>query len=370
MKIGIDASFLNRSHSGGKEQVLFNLLKGFQALGKARNIHIFAYNYSADVIKGLIPDATFTFIPYKNTSLKKTIADSLFKTFKLTRLVKQHEIDVLFFPHYNTGLKRFAIPTVVLPHDIQIISQAGRFGLKDRIVYGLQYYFDFKLRTRIIAISDYDYREIVKYYPRHQSKISRIYNPIDTDFSIPPGRYIDVAPYLCAINIAYVHKNTITLIKAFEKILPQIDHNLILIGRVNQETEFLQTYVREHNLGKRVTFTGFLNDQELNEVLYHASLYVNPSLFEGFGMTAIEAAIRCVPVISSMTGATPEVTRNLLNYYHPADDYELLAEKMLEILNTEQSLPKLEAIREEYLACYAYTKVSQSYYEFFEGLMK
>jgi glycosyltransferase involved in cell wall biosynthesis len=369
MKIGIEAFFLNRTHSGGKEQVLFNLLKGFQALGKARDIHIFAYDYSADVIKGLIPDATFTFIPYKNTFMKKTIADSVLKTFKLGRLAERHGIDVLFFPHFNTGLKKFKIPTVVLPHDIQVMSNAGQFALKDRIIYGLQYYFDFKLRTKIIAISDFDTGEIEKYYPRCQSKIKRIYNPVATDFSMPRGKSTIAAPFICAINIAYVHKNTITLIKAFQKIMHKIQHNLVLIGRIKKETEFLRTYVHEHNLEDRVQFTGFLEQQELNRLLYHASLYVNPSLFEGFGLTAIEAAMRCVPVISSMTGASPEVTRNLLNYYRPADDYEALAGKMLEILQTEQSLIKLKAIKEEYLACYAYTKIGGIYYEFFEGLM-
>ncbi|MDD4238556.1 MAG: glycosyltransferase [Desulfotomaculaceae bacterium] len=370
MKLGIDASFLNRTHSGGKEQVLFNLLKGFQAIGKARNIHIFTYDYSAAVIKGLIPDANFTFIPYPNTSLNKTIVDSLFKTFKLDRLVKQHGIDVLFFPHFNTGLKKFKIPTVVLPHDIQVKSNAGRFALKDRVIYGLQYYFDFKLRTKIVAISDYDFKEIEKYYPQHKAKIKRIYNPVDTDFSLPPEKHSSATPYICAINIAYRHKNTITLIKAFEKIMHKIDHNLVLIGRIKQETDFLRTYVSEHDLGKRVIFTGFLKEQELNRVLSHASLYVNPSLFEGFGMTAIEAALRCVPVLTSVTGATLEVTRKLLNYYDPAGDDELLAKKMLELLHTEQPLPKLAAIKEDYMACYAYTAVSKRYYEFFGGLMQ
>lgn len=370
MKIGIEAFFLNRTHGGGKEQVLFNLLKGFQALGKARDIHIFAYDYAAGVIKDLIPDATYTFIPYKNTFIKKTITDSFLKTFKLGRLAKQHGIDVLFFPHYNTGLKKFKVPTVVLPHDIQVISNAGQFGPKDRIIYGLQYYFDFKSRTKIIAISDFDAGEIEEYFPRRKTKIRRIYNPVYTDFSVPEEKPTGAPPYICTVNIAYAHKNTIILIKAFEKIMDRIQHNLVLIGRTSQETDFLRAYVRQNNLEGRVKFTGFLEEQELNRVLGHASLYINPSLFEGFGMTAIEAAIRCVPVLSSMTGASLEVTRGLLNYYQPSDDYEVLAEKMLEILRREQPPAKLKAIKEEYLACYAYTRISSIYYELFEGLIQ
>jgi glycosyltransferase involved in cell wall biosynthesis len=371
MKIGIDATFLNRVHSGGKEQVLFNLLKGWQALGKAPDIHVFAYDYSEDVIKDLIPGASFTFIPYKNYFCKKTVADSLFKTFELGRLVKRQQIDLLFFPHYNTGLKRFDIPTVVLPHDIQVKSRADQFSLQDRLLYGTHYYLDFKLRDKIISVSDYDRSEMEKYYPQHKSKIKRIYNPIDTSFSLPPGKTAAGTPYICTVNIAYAHKNTITLIKAFAKIMHTIEHDLVLIGRTRQETGFLQDYVCGHNLGERIILTGFLKDRELDRVLCQASLYVNPSLFEGFGMAAIEAAIRCVPVLSSRTGATPEVTRGLLNYYEPADDEEILAAKMLELLQQEQCRPpaKLAAIRESYLACYAHTRISQIYYDFFQELM-
>jgi len=370
MKIGIDACFLNRTHSGGKEQVLFNLLKGFQNLGIARNIHIFTYAYSEADITELIPDAACTLITYPYAFAKKTVSDSLFKTFELNKLVKQHGIDLFFFPHYNTGFKKFDIPTVVLPHDIQSVSNDSQFSVKDRIIYGLQYHFDFQLRSKIIAISDFDQQEIKKYYPQHRSKIIRIYNPIDTDFSPPPEKSKNTYPYICAVNIAYVHKNTITLIKAFEEIMDKIPHNLVLIGRIREETEFLRTYVRDNNLGNRVVFTGLVSKEEFNELLFHASLYVNPSLFEGFGMTAIEAAVRCVPVISSVAGASMEVTRKLLNYYHPADDDKLLARKVLELLHTEPARPKLEAIREEYISCYSYIEISRRYYEFFEGLVK
>lgn len=370
MKIGIEAFFLNRSHSGGKEQVLFNLLKGFQALGKARHFHIFAYDYAADLVKGLIPDAAFTFIPYKNTFIKKTVTDSVLKTFRLGRLAERQGIDVLFFPHFNTGLRKFKIPAVVLPHDIQVISNAGQFALKDRIIYGLQYYFDFKLRTKIIAISDFDAGEIEKHYPRCRSKIIRIYNPVDTDFPEPVEKPAAAVPYICAINIAYTHKNTITLIKAFEKIMPGIPHNLVLIGRIKPETEFLKAYVKDRSLGERVQFTGHLEQREFNRLLGHASLYVNPSLFEGFGLTAIEAALRCVPVICSVTGATPEVTRGLLNYYQPAGDHDVLAGKMLEVLQAGQSPANLKAIKEEYLERYACTKISSIYFELFERLVQ
>jgi glycosyltransferase involved in cell wall biosynthesis len=369
MKLGIDATFLNQNHSGGKEQVLFNLLKGFQKLGYGKNIHIFAYDYSETEIKQLIPDAGITLIPRKSGFIKKTIKDSILKTFRLGKLVRQYKIDVLLFPHYNTGLKRFSIPTVVIPHDIQIKSNARQFTLKDRIIYGLQYYFDFKLRTKIIAISEFDQHEIEKYYPIYKNKIKQIYNPIDTDFIMPRHNEEIKPPYICAVNIAYIHKNTITLIKAFQKIMKVIDHNLLLIGRINAKTEFLIDYINQNKLADRVKFTGFLDNQKFGEVLGKSSLFVNPSLFEGFGMTSIEAAIRCIPVISSTEAASVEVTRNLLNYYQPVHDSEKLARKIMEVLNNKNSQDNLESIKNELISCYGHIKIARDYINFLEGLM-
>lgn len=368
MRIGVEAFFLKPSHGGGKEQVLFNLLKGFQHIGRASTIHVFAYDYSADILKELIPDAEFTFVPYKNIFGYKTLNDSFLKTFRLKGLVKQHKIDVLFFPHYNTGLRKFKIPSVVLPHDIQTVSNPAQFSLKARMIYGLQYHFDFKLRTKIIAISDFDRSEIEKFYPHYRNKIERIYNPVDTDFTVPEKNNPGAPPYICAVNIAYGHKNTITLIRAFEKIMENIEHNLVLIGATTGGTEFLKTFVAEHKLGDRVRFTGFLGDRELHQVLCGAALFVNPSLFEGFGLPAIEAGLRCVPVISSMTGASVEVTKNLLNYYQPADDHGILAEKILEVLSQRQSSAELEAIRNNYLSSYAYSHISRLYHDFLTRL--
>lgn len=369
MNLGIDATFLlNQQHIGGKQQVLFNMLKGFQNLGYAENVHIFTYTYAEDLLKQQIPAAKFHLVSYPEIFSNKTLNDIYFKTFKLNRMVKENKINVLLFPHYNTGLRRFAVPTAVIPHDIQVKSKSEEFALKDRLFYGLQYHFDFKLRSKIIAISDYDQREIEKYYPAYKSKIVKIYNPIITDISPQAEKMKKKKPYICTVNIAYVHKNTITLIKAFQRIMHLIDHDLVLIGRLKPETEFLIKYIKDHKLENRVRMTGFIDEEELNEIVCRSDLFVNPSLFEGFGMTVIEAALRCVPIISSMTGATLEVTRNLLHYYQPADDYNILADKILEVLSNRDSLQHLENIRNVYMTCYDYIKICQDYITLFEEI--
>lgn len=369
MKIGIDLTFLRAEYDGGKEQVAFNLLDGFHGLGLGSEMTIFIYSHSYDRIRTLIPDAKIKVI--ENTfSLfikKKSIADMLLRTFKLPKLVKEERLDILFFPFYYTGLSKFSIPTIVLPHDVQFKEAPKRFGLKAFIFDSIFYYFDFKLRNKIIAISNYDAFIIGKYYPGFMKKIHVIYNPIKF-IKINKADMISnnqAEPYIMSINIGFSHKNVITLIKAFELVKEQIPHNLVLVGRLRKSTYFLERYVKENGLQDRVFFTGFVSEEELQRLFCNCCLYVTPSLYEGFGMTPVEAMGMGIPVISSKETALPEATKNLANYYEPPEDTNALADQIRQVLHNGLDEKELEAIRNKMTQSYDYRTIAQQYYDFF-----
>ena len=370
IKIGVDALFLNKKYSGGKEQVLFNLLRGFQENGTGGDFHIFCYNHSFDYLKSLIPDASFTVLRYKNYLGKKTLTTCLIKTFMLGSWIRSQSIDVMFFPNYNTGFSGLQIPSAVLPHDIQAISHPGRFRPSIRLIHRTIYHFDFTLRTKIIAISDFDYREIVAHYPALQKKISLIYNPVAIPKIPKKGTSPHPRPYICAMNLSYNHKNGITLLKAFRKILPLLEHNLIIIGGINAQVQELQQFVRDNHLESRILFTGFLKEEDMLNILGHADLFVNPSLFEGFGLTSIEAALQEIPVLTSKDGAAFEVTMNLLRYYEPTEDADALAAKITEVLNNPPAPAELKSIRNAFDEKYSYLRISAAYYSMFKELLE
>lgn len=101
------------------------------------------------------------------------------------------------------------------------------------------------------------------------------------------------------MNLQFHHKNIITLIKAYELIKTQIEYKLVLIGNVPDRVAYLKEYVTEHHLEEDVVFTGFATEEKVNKFLGACALYVNPSVYEGFGMTAVEAIIKQVPTLVS-----------------------------------------------------------------------
>ena len=106
-----------------------------------------------------------------------------------------------------------------------------------------------------------------------------------------------------------------------------------MVGDVPERVSFLKEYVIKNNLQKRVKFTGFLSDSERISLLQKSRLYVNPTLYEGFGMTAVEAMILGVPVLVSKIETNYEVTLGMCEYYEPAEDSDILAAKILECMD-------------------------------------
>ena len=141
--------------------------------------------------------------------------------------------------------------------------------------------------------------------------------------------------YILDINSYTERKNNITLLKAFYLIKDKTDLNLIFCGGQKDEKIFneLQDFVHANNLEKRVNFYFSIPEEEKNWLMLNATLFVNPSTFEGFGRTPVDAAICNIPVISSKATSLYEATQGLVNYYeNPIDEIEL-SQKILYVLN-------------------------------------
>jgi len=82
--------------------------------------------------------------------------------------------------------------------------------------------------------------------------------------------------------------------------------------------------VKSLELENLVQFVGRLTDEELACVYSGADFFVFPSLYEGFGLTVLEAMACGVPIIASQIGAIQEVARDTVHYFHPEREDELI----------------------------------------------
>ncbi len=369
MKIVIDLSYIFGLDSGGKTQVSFIILKGLLKTAPDNEYVIICNNNIQEYIKENFPAV-------KTMSLKnyfksgKDRFKNIFMQFIRKNIIIPYKInkenpDVVFFPHDRVCLfnlyKKFK--TVMLPHDIQPISNPKKWPLITRYHYKLYYLQDFKYMKKIIAISDADNKEMETFFPKYIDKINKIYNPLDTDAYEKYTFNSIKQNTIVAVNYIFPHKNIMTLLKAFHSICDKIEkYNLILIGRT---TDDVVEYVKSNKLEERIIITGFIEEDEKNKYLLNCRLYVNPTLFEGFGMTAVEAIMLGAPCLLSDIPVNREVTMGFADFYSPPDDSKILANKILDLLSEKPNDDELKNRAKIVAQKYNYINAASEYVEIF-----
>ncbi len=371
-KIALNYIYLSKHHSGGKDQVGLNLLKGLYENGMTKQMVVICYPFSVDTIRKIAPDIRIITVKGKGggSELKRMFQVSMTNTFQIPKVVKKHGIEVMYHLSYNNGLRKQPAKTVMVPHDIKQIAHRKLANVTvpwyKYILYRIMYGLDYRHNDKIVAISEFDKNEMYQYYGKYKDKIIRIYNPVCAE-----QREIvtEKEPFIMAMNLQFHHKNIITLLKAYEKIMDKITENLYLVGNVPERVSYLKEYVKEHHMEERVIFTGFVSDEQVVEMLSRTRLYVNPTLFEGFGMPAVEAMIYGAPTLLSGIPANREVTKGLVDYYEPPEDDTTLANAILQALANPVSGEKLKKNANAMLKAYHYQKIAEEYYRLFLNMV-
>lgn len=329
IKICVNALSLQPTHKGGAEAVFLNLVKGFRNQGYAKNITYFCYPEMAEIVSRITPESEVIIVENMINEKHARISAELVQTKIFYRMYKKYKFDVILFANPEVGLFKYDVPTVVIPHDIQTVSRPEMN--KNKFQYYINYLLyrkSFKNINKIIAISNDDKKNIEKHYGFSKNKIVKVYDPIDiTEDEI---KLVSAKKeYIFAVNIQYEHKNIDTLIKAFSIFIKQNpNYKLYLAGAKNWYTDKLEELVKELNLSEKVVFLGFIDKRELIDYWLKARLYVNPSIFEGFGMTSVESIIYGAPTLLADLDINREVTDGLCSYYNDLKNPMVLAAEM------------------------------------------
>ena len=89
----------------------------------------------------------------------------------------------------------------------------------------------------------------------------------------------------------------------------------------------------EQKIGSRITFAGALDERQLDALYNRADAFVLPTRHEGYGMAVAEAIARGIPVVSTPTGAIPDLVDETSGLLVPIDDVEALTEALETIMN-------------------------------------
>lgn len=105
----------------------------------------------------------------------------------------------------------------------------------------------------------------------------------------------------------------------------------VIAGKIEDDARILLNLVEDKNVWDVVQFLGPISEKEKIKRLYECGIYLQPTLFEGFGLAIAEALLCETPVISSKKGAVPEVTNDFC-YYTDCSPNEI-ANALVEVYN-------------------------------------
>ena len=344
-RVLINGLFLVPGKVGGAETYLVNILKGLVARGYTENVSLLLDKAFAAEFHPIISQFDIIFI---NIKLQRRLSDYL--TYWLTE--RFQEFDVIFQPNYISpffcwkGKKKVNYYTTI--HDLQYLSYPALFSQQKRLWLYYSHLHTLQFADKVLCISEFVKQDIIKHFgKKYAPKLQVIYNSIDFD-SLEEIKYKNVPdePYLLSVSALWPHKNTLTLIKAFNSFKASTGNpiKLMLVGQSTNQLRsgnfaaYHKMIQNELSKSKDIQFTGYVSEEKLVALYNQCSLFIFPSLFEGFGMPAIEASGLGKPVITTKCGAIEEVTLGKGIYVNDPLNHEEWAEKIAYGLNNIEAL--------------------------------
>jgi glycosyltransferase involved in cell wall biosynthesis len=126
---------------------------------------------------------------------------------------------------------------------------------------------------------------------------------------------------LLSVGVLQTRKNTLNMLKALQVLPPQ--YRLVLPGGNGYGSEAIYDAIRSQHLEARVKLLGYVEPSRLSILYQAASVFVFPSLEEGFGLPILEAMVSGVPVVTSSVSSMPEVGGDAALYVNPHDPYDI-----------------------------------------------
>jgi glycogen(starch) synthase len=247
--------------------------------------------------------------------------------------------------HTGATLKEaWAVPLVATVH----ATEAGRHqgwlpGPLNQAINSLEWWLTYQAR-RVITCSNAMRWEVTRLFELPAGKVDVIPNGVDTSrwqasdgaVRTARARLAGDGPMLLFSGRLEYEKGLHTILDAMRRLRARHPGlRLVVAGRGSQEDE-LRAQARRLRLGRSVRFAGWMDDEELSATAAAADLALVPSLYEPFGLVALEAAAAGTPVVATDRGGLGEVVRgSRLGLTVPGSDPVALGDAVTSLLDDQ-----------------------------------
>jgi len=323
---------------------------GFLLLGNAERLKSYASYHNVTVVPCEI----------KPFSLKALFFFPVGTTLKINRA------DVFFSPFFN--IPPVNIPVFTTIHDIifpDMPELTGKIALAARMFL---YKRAYRISKKIFTVSEFS-KSRIEHYLGNKKPVVVTNSAVQNKFFEYRKKNPNIKKAQTVIFIGNIkkHKGLDCLLDAFVSAKEEgLPHKLIIIGDKEKFRSNDNSVLKKINLLSEdsVSFSGYVWDEQLMESLSQASLLVQPSLYEGFGLPPLEAMvlgthalISDIPVFKEIYGGFP------VSFFRAGDSIEL-KNKLMELLL--EKTPPLPILPDDLLYKYSFKKIAAKILKEFE----
>jgi glycosyltransferase involved in cell wall biosynthesis len=263
----------------------------------------------------------------------------------LPKMLSKQRVDILHNTmNIGVPIQDVSSKIIVTVHDVipLVYEQVYLKSSIERFYYQHSLEHVIKKAAKIITVSNYSKSELVKRLGVDENKIdvtmlgcSPEFKPVNKDIAERVRTKFGInGSFILTIGGNEPRKNVKRLIKAFDQIVLKHQFKLVVVGAGWRGTD--PKILSQPD----VIFTGMVSNDDLIALYSSASLFIFPSLYEGFGLPVLEAMACETPVLTSNVTSMPEVAGDAALYFDPQDETDIYAkiDKALSDENLQKSL--------------------------------
>jgi glycosyltransferase involved in cell wall biosynthesis len=256
------------------------------------------------------------------------------RTFSIANDIKKDKLDVYHGLSNELPLRKPAgLKTVITVHDLIFLRFPEYYGFIDVSIYKWKLKRACESADVIVAVSRQTANDLKDFLGIDEKKLRVVYQGCHPQFykraEDVRKKYSLPDRFILYVGTIEKRKNAGLIIKALSRMKNKIP--LVLVGRPTKYMAELQALIERYSLSDYVTFIHNASFTDLPGIYQSASLFVYPSVFEGFGIPIVEAIASGVPVITSNGSCFSEAGGSDCIYVNPSN-YEELADSMTMVL--------------------------------------
>lgn len=294
--------------------------------------------------------------------VKLRLKNSLFRlSVDLPRIIIQNKISIAHFQYAVPLIKR--CKEIVTIHDVLFMDYPEYFPFFYRLIRKPIFKYAAQRADNLLTVSDYAKHSISKNLRIAENKITVLPNGIDKSFLQSKASSCQVSfPYILYVSRWEPRKNHVLLMKAFRELrLHTHGLKLVFIGKKDIQSNDFDLYWKTMSNEEQssVLFLDSVSQEELKSYYENCSLFVYPSLAEGFGIPPLEAAALGIPVLCSNTTGMSDFTFFENGLFDPFDKEEL--KKKISVNLSHKNKTEIERIQSHVIRIYDWDLIAAKF---------